>query len=193
MEVAHGTTTRGDQMGRATNKAELLDAAATDYGKLIRLIDSMPEAQQHAGFIFPVEGRREAHWVRDKNLRDVLVHLHEWHHLLLTWIETNTAGVVRPFLPEPYTWKTYGQMNQEFWSRHQQTSLSEARELVAASHARVLDLIETFSDQELFTKGYYPWAGTTHLGSYCISATSSHYEWALKKLRLHKKTSQLSG
>lgn len=29
--------------------------------------------------------------------------------------------------------------------------------------------------------------GTTNLGAYFISTTSSHYDWALKKLKAHRK------
>ncbi len=48
-------------------------------------------------------------------------------------------------------------------------------------------LIDTFSNDELFTKGVFDWTGTTTLGSYCISATASHYDWAIKKLKAHIK------
>jgi hypothetical protein len=27
----------------------------------------------------------------------------------------------KPFLPEPYDWKTYGDMNVKFWEKHQTT------------------------------------------------------------------------
>ena len=33
------------------------------------------------------EGKKEAHWQRDRNLRDVLMHLYEWHQLLLNWLK----------------------------------------------------------------------------------------------------------
>ncbi|GHS99751.1 hypothetical protein FACS189421_10780 [Bacteroidia bacterium] len=55
------------------------------------------------------------------------------------------------------------------------------------SHSEVVNLIETFSNEELFTKKYFPWTGTTNLGSYCVSATSSHYDWAMKKIKMHMK------
>ena len=41
----------------------------------------------------------------------------------------------------------------------------------------------------LFTKKYYNWMGTTDLGAYFVSTCSSHYEWAIKKIKAHcKKT-----
>ncbi|GAA4627923.1 hypothetical protein BKA21_003401 [Cellulomonas oligotrophica] len=50
------------------------------------------------------------------------------------------------------------------------------------------NLIRRYSDEELFTKRRYPWTGTTSLGDYLVSATASHYAWALKKLRLAERS-----
>ena len=36
-------------------------------------------------------GKKEAHWGRDKNVRDVLIHLYEWHQLLIKFVEHNTT------------------------------------------------------------------------------------------------------
>lgn len=91
------------------------------------------------------------------------------------------------FLPEPYNWKTYGEMNIEFWEKHQNTNFEDAAKMLKASHKAVLELLEPFSNEELFTKQAFNWTGTTTLGSYCVSALSSHYDWATKKIRAHLK------
>jgi hypothetical protein len=52
----------------------------------------------------------------------------------------------------------------------------------------MISLIEAHTDAELFTKKLYPWTGTTSLGAYLISSTSSHYDWAMKKLRQAKRS-----
>jgi len=139
-------------------------------------------------FEFPEAPGKEAHWVRDKNMRDVLVHLYEWHRLLLNWVENNMNGIATPFLPEPYNWKTYGQMNVGFWEKHQSTPYDKAKEMLLDSHDKVIVLIESFSNDELFEKKHFPWTGTTNIGAYCVSTTSSHYDWAIKKIKLHIKT-----
>jgi hypothetical protein len=161
-------------MARPTTKQELTVAANGQFDKLWKLIDSMSEQEQNGAFRFED---------RDKNLRDVLVHLYEWHQLFLHWVRSNRAGTAVPFLPEPYNWKTYPQMNVGFWQKHQQTPLTEAKEGLKASHAEVVKLIETLTDEELFAKKHFSWTGTTNVGSYAISATSSHYDWAMKKLK----------
>ncbi len=79
-------------------------------------------------------------------------------------------------------------MNQEIWEKHQATPYEEIKEKLATSHLRTIQLLQHFSDEELYTKQYYPWTATTSLAQYFQSSLASHYEWALKKLRLHKKT-----
>lgn len=175
-------------MGRPTTKAGLMIAATDNYRKLNTLIAGLTEKELTTDFDFAAdEKKKEAHWRRDRNLRDVLIHLYEWHRLLLDWVRSNQDGDEKPFIPRPYNWRTYGEMNVEFWKKHQNTSLEEAKEMVEKSHNEVLCLAETFSNEELFTKGVYKWVGGSTLGSYFISNTSSHYDWAMKKLKAHMK------
>lgn len=176
-------------MARATTKADLLESAQRKYEALIALISSMSEHVQQTNFQFEKSAsRKEAHWDRDQNLRDVIVHLYEWHQLLLNWVDRNTRGIASSFLPEPYNWKNYSKMNEVFWDKHQTTSLKDSLELFVSSHKSVINLINQFSDQELFSKSGLQWTGSSTLGSYCKSATASHYDWAIKKIKLHKKT-----
>ena len=177
-------------MGRPTSKSELLSAAAANYEEMNQFIASMTEQELSTPFAFD-DNKKEAHWKRDKNLRDVLIHLYEWHQLLLDWVLSNQKGENKPFLPKPYTWKTYGNLNEFFWKKHQNTTLEEASQMLEQSHKEVLNLAETFTNEELFTKGIYKWVGTSTLGSYFISDTSSHYNWALKKLKAHRKNCKM--
>lgn len=175
-------------MSRPTNKQDLLLAAEQGYAKLQKTIAGMSAAQLATPFDFSGQpSKKEAHWQRDKDLRDVLIHLYEWHQLLLHWVKTNLAGGSAPFLPPPYNWKTYGVMNVSFWEKHRDTPLEEAKQLLQGSHQAVLQLLEGFSNEQLFTKDVFPWVGGSVLGSYFIANTSSHYDWAIKKLRAHQK------
>lgn len=175
-------------MPRPTTKNELITAANDGWDKLWSLIDSIPDGAQSVVFDFGDDPKlKEAHWKRDKNLRDVLVHLYEWQVLLLKWVCANMDGQECSFLPTPYTWKNYGGMNMEFWHKHQDTSYDEAEMLLRSSRSRVMSLIESLTNNELFEKKHFPWTGTTCVGAYCISATSAHYEWAMKKIKTNMK------
>ena len=168
-------------MPRPTSKTELLAAADTQWQKLWKLVDGMGDAVQAAPFAFED---------RDKNLRDIFVHLYEWHRLFLRWAPANLAGEARHFLPPPYNWKTYGEMNVGFWEKHQATPDAQSRDMLRESHREVMALIEGLPEEGLFVKQYYNWTGTSSLGSYCVSVTSSHYDWAMKKMKTHIKTYQ---
>lgn len=175
-------------MSRPTTKPELIKTANEQFEKMWKLIDSMTEDKQNSIFNFGGNIGKEAHWTRDKNLRDVIVHLYEWHQLLLNWVKSNQNGETKSFLPEPYNWKTYGQMNVEFWTKHQTTSYDDSKTMLRDSHKKVLDIIDRFSNEELFVKNHLSWTGTSTLGSYCVSATASHYDWAMKKIKAHIKS-----
>ena len=175
-------------MVRPQTKENLMIAAKENFEKLNTLISKMSDKELTTPFDFSKdEKKKEAHWKRDKNLRDVLIHLYEWHQLILNWVESNQKGEEKPFIPQPYNWRTYGDMNVEFWKKHQNTSLEDATKALQKSHKDVLKLAENFTNEELFSKKVYKWVGGSTLGSYFVSATSSHYDWAIKKLKAHQK------
>lgn len=175
-------------MGRPTVKNDLLIAAQTNYEKLNEIVSAMTETELYADFDFLAdEKKKEAHWKRDKNLKDVYIHLYEWQQLLLNWVSSNMKGEEKPFLIPPYNWKTYGEMNVEFLKKHQNTPLEDAEKLFMESHEKVMELAKTFTNSELFTKNSFSWVGGSTLGSYFVSATASHYDWAIKKLKAHKR------
>lgn len=175
-------------MPRPRNKEDLLFAAEENFKKLNTLIDSLSEKEMTTLFDFSADVKKtEAHWKRDKNVRDVLVHLYEWHRLMLRFIDGNADGKTMQFLPKPYNWRTIASMNQVFWEQNQETDMEEARKLLAKSHAEVLEKIQGFSNEELFLSKAFPAVGGSVLGSYFVSATSSHYDWAIKKIKAHQK------
>ncbi len=174
-------------MGRPTIKEDLITVANENYSKLNDIIDNLTEKELSSVFDFSSNNKKEAHWGRDKNLRDILIHLYEWHSLVLSWVESNTKGIDKSFLPAPYNWKTYGDMNVEFFKKHQNTSLEQSKEMFENSHREIMELVENFSTEELFSKESFKWVGGSTLGSYFVSATASHYDWAIKKLKLHIK------
>ena len=178
-------------MPRPSTKEDLLKAAQENYTTLMDFIDSMTEKELSTPFDFSGQpSKKEAHWSRDKNVRDVLIHLYEWHKLMIQFPKNNAnvtdSKKAISILPPEYSWKTYGAMNIMFWKRNQETTLEDAKEMFAKSHADVMKLIESYSNEELFKAKYFCWTGNSSLGSFFVSNTSSHYAWALKKLKAHR-------
>lgn len=168
----------GCLMPRPTTRDGLLAASEDGLARLLGEIESIPPEQRDQEF--PFDGR-------DRTIRDVVSHLHEWHKLMLGWYEAGMRGD-KPDVPAAgFTWKTTPALNAELWAKHQNTTLPEALELLKASHGRVHSLIVRHTDEELFTKQRYAWTGTTSLGAYLVSSTSSHYDWGRKKIRRLKR------
>ena len=88
---------------------------------------------------------------------------------------------------EGYNWKTYGDMNLLFWKRNQLLSTEAALEQFVETHEKIMDVIMEMSNEELFQKNVYDWVGGSTIGSYFVSVTSSHYDWAMKKIKAHRK------
>jgi len=102
--------------------------SAASFDKLMALVGPLSPEQIEAEF---------ACEDRDRKVRDVLIHLHDWHRLLAEWVGANLAGDERPFLPDGYTWKDYAPLNVDIRDRHAETSVEHALETVQTSRARV--------------------------------------------------------
>jgi len=165
-------------MPRPTSKSELLTRSQANYEKLIDYVEALAPDEQEAAF---------KPGTLNRNIRDVLMHLHHWHLLFLDWYEIGMAGG-KPDMPaKGYTWKTMPALNQWVFEQYQSTSLAFAKTSLEESFHAVQAIIHTRKEEELFTKKKYTWTGSTSLGQYVISNTSSHYDWALKLIKRGRK------
>ena len=174
-------------MPRPRSKDELIKAINAEFGKLCKIIDKTPNEMLQKDFKSPLPSNS-----RDKNVRDVLIHLYEWQVMLQNFISNNLdfkhgkftpKATISPFLPPPYNWRTYPKLNVEIWQKHQSTSFENALTLLKTSHQSILNITQKFSNDELFNKNHFAFTGTTNLGSYVVSASCSHYVWAIKQLK----------
>ncbi|MCV6608724.1 MAG: ClbS/DfsB family four-helix bundle protein [Campylobacterales bacterium] len=166
-------------MARPKTKKELLDLSKKNFEDMLDLIKSLGKDEILHGKI-PFEDR-------DKNIRDILAHLHHWHLMFLDWYKVGMSGE-KPDIPaKGYTWKTTPDLNQNIWKKYQSSSYQEVDKLIKNSFEDLQVIITQHTDEELFEKKRYKWTGTTSLGSYLVSATSSHYDWAIKKIKKYKK------
>ena len=123
----------------------------------------------------------------NRNIRDVLAHLHYWHILLLGWYNVGMTGE-KPEMPaKGYRWNQTPALNKMINDIYKSTGLKEVRQKLNSSYDAVMQIIHKHSNEELFTKGIYKWTGSTSLGVYITANTSSHYAWAIRLIRKAKK------
>lgn len=156
-------------MPRPTNRKDLLAASVQRFAELDARVTAMPPAQREREF---------RPGTMNRNVRDVLGHVHHWQLLFLDWYAVGMAGG-EPHMPaEGYSWARTSELNRSIHARYLEVPLRTMRARLARSHEKVLAIVECHSNAELFTKKRFAWTGSTSLGAYLVSATSSHYEWA---------------
>ncbi len=164
-------------MSRPTTRTELLERMTTEFAGLLDAADEIPPERRTG----PSDYARGS-------VKDMLGHLDAWHRMFLEWERVGRTGEV-PEMPAPgHTWKTTPALNMEIHERHAGDSWEDVVASLRESHARVREVIESYADGELFEKRRYQWTGSTSVGSYAVSATTSHYDWAAKHLRKSRKT-----
>ena len=165
-------------MPRPKTKAELLDLSHKNFKILNDYVDSFSDQEKNTDF---------PKGTLNRNIRDVLAHLHHWHLMFLDWYKVGMSGE-KPNMPaKGYTWKTLPDLNKIIFEKYQDTNLETSRQLFNDSFKKIQKLIQKHTNEELFEKKRYKWTGTTSLGAYLISATSSHYDWAYKLIKKMKK------
>lgn len=164
-------------MTRPTNKTELLERMETEMRRLHETVTSMA-----------MDDRLAPAACDDWSVKDLLAHLAAWHEMFLGWEAAGSAGEM-PDMPAPgYSWSETPALNQEIWEETRDDAFTDVAKRFHSSYDAVRAVIESYDDENLFTKKRFAWTGSTSVGSYAISATSSHYEWARKLVTKYKKS-----
>ena len=159
-------------MARPTTQSELLDAMDQEYLALLAEVGRCPTQD------LEIAGACE-HW----SVKDLLAHLDAWHELILGWERVGAKGG-KPAMPAPgLTWKDTPLLNDRIWERTKADSWVEVKKRLDRSHRAVRAMVARYEPDALFTKRRFGWTGSTSVGSYAVSATSSHYDWARKLIR----------
>ncbi len=164
-------------MGRPQTKSELVCAASEEFDRLWATAATIREEDDARPGVCEV-------W----SLKDVLAHLDAWHEMFLEWEAAGARGE-KPTMPAPgFSWAETPALNEVIYQRHKADEWDDVVKHLRYSHARVLERVEAYNEDDLFTKKLYAWTGSTSVASYAISATSSHYSWATKLIRKAAKT-----
>ena len=174
-------------MANPTTKQVLLVSMADGYAKLCEQIAKMSDEEKTKTFDFSSDPKKcGVRWQYDRCLRDLLIHLHEWQVLMRVFVQNIRDGRPKDYLPDEYR-RNYHEMDKMLVEKHQDTSLEEAKRLLALTQEEMLRLTESFTEEELFTKGYYKNTYTTSMAAYFLIVTTSPYGQAVKLLKTHQK------
>jgi hypothetical protein len=166
-------------MPRPTSKTDLLIAIEKEKGALDAQLESMDDVHKIVSGIVGV-------W----SVKDVLAHLTAWQQMCLTWYRAGLRDEI-PVVPAPgFKWNQTPELNQRIYEEFRDIPLDEILSQFEASHQEILGVIQLLSNKDMFSAGRYRWTKKNTLGTYIVSATSSHYLWARKEIRKGMKAWQ---
>lgn len=152
----------------SSERARALAAKADDrLAVVLRRADAAPAKVLDVAY----EGRK---------VGDVLAHLYAWQVTFDSWVAQERAGSVPAFPAEGYTWSDLKSLNDAFYQAHRERPYEAVRSMLLTSHASMLRLLDTFTEEELTDEARYPWLGGQSLGDVADECLGEHYEWALR-------------
>ena len=163
-------------MARPMNKEQLISFAQNEYTKLMDLISKLNEKQRDSEYIFD-----------NRTTKDIVAHLYAWQLLELNWYKEGMKGN-KPDIPaKGYTFKDSPALNEKLYQEYKNIKWKELFDKFKISHNSLLKIIESHTNDELYTKKKYIWTGSTDMAVYFRSALSSHYVWAQGLIKKHFK------
>jgi len=157
-------------MSRFDSKEALLADAATARLKLAGLLADLPDA---AKLVEVTDGM---------TVKDFIAHRAEWGRMMLDWYGEAKAGGTPAVPARAHTWSQLPELNAEIHDRFSDARLADVERDFASVHDELFEVMEACSDDELFTKRYYSFTGTSDLATYFTSATGGHYRSAYRHI-----------
>ena len=133
-------------------KIELIQQSQDNYRELNELIDSFPNEEQISEF---------PKGTMNRNIRDVIAHLHQWHLMFIDWYRVGMKGL-KPNMPaKGFSWKDTKELNKKIWRDYQHYELENIRDNLNDSYLELQKIIDKHTDKELFEKRRYNWTGSS--------------------------------
>jgi hypothetical protein len=156
----------------AKNKKELLEAIETEYRLLKKCIEGLDAGELETPGV-----------CHEWSAKDVMAHLVEWKKMFLGWYEEGLRGG-NPLTPaEDLKWTETPALNDRIYRKWKDVSLEVILAEFEATHAQMLELTRSISQEKLFRKQLYPWLRVWPLSRWIAAQTSSHYRWARTRIR----------
>lgn len=159
-------------VGRPTSRTELLTAAEREFTRLWDAVEAVPPSDREAPGVCD-----------DWSVKDILAHLDAWHRLWLRWERAGVRGEPTAMPAEGFTWSQTPALNEQLRADTAGEPWDSVCDQLRDSRARIVAVLSGYADEDLFAKKRYRWTGSTSVGSYAVSATSSHYAWASGLIR----------
>lgn len=158
-------------MSKFTSKQQFLDEVVKERSKLEELLAQIPEEDK---LVEVTDGM---------SVKDLLAHRTEWGRMMIRWLHEAREGKTPAVPTEKYKWNQLKDLNAEIYERFEATPLDRIEDEFESVHDRLYELAASTNEDELFSKKYYTFTGSSDLVTYMNSATASHYRSARRHIQ----------
>lgn len=159
-------------MDEPKSKAQVLDAIRTAHADMMRLVAGLSESERTAPVL-------EDGW----SVKDYLAHIAAWEKMTIGWIEASLRGehVVR-YAPG-YTYsndeeaeRAMNRLNDHIREENRDRAWEDVLADFRATHPRILQTVETLSEEDMFDPDRFAWRQGTPLIGLINGNTYGHYQ-----------------
>jgi hypothetical protein len=158
-------------VSRFQSKDELVIDIAKERVRLDELLAEIPAE------------RKTEEVVDGLSVKDLLAHRTEWSRMMIRWYTKARAGGTPAVPTEQFKWNQLKELNANIQVRFADVPLDEIEQNFGAVQDDLDALVAGMTEEELFTKKYYAFTGSSDLATYVNSATASHYRSAARLIR----------
>jgi hypothetical protein len=158
-------------MPKPTTREELVNEIMSERAKLEALLKTIPPD------VFASK-KVAGEWTA----KDVISHVISWEQMVILWVTSGYAGKTIPVPAEGFKWSDLPALNDKIYREHKNEPVDEVMDKFQKSYKQIMNLLNSISEQDLFTPGLHKWQNKNMLAAYFKSSTSSHYLWARKEI-----------
>lgn len=162
-------------MPAAQSKSDLLDTTNVEFNKLRAIIAHVEDNQATV--------KDED----DTSIKDVVAHRAHWVELYLGWYRDGQANRDVYFPARGYKWNQLKAYNRELRNAQSDLSWPDVIALLDSAHQKLLDLITSMRDAELYGAPMKGAQNDWTAGRWAEASGSSHYRSAAKYIRKRLK------
>jgi hypothetical protein len=168
-------------MNRPATKAQLLEGIRVERQRLEDSLAGLAPADM-------VRSPRPGAW----SVKDILAHVSAWEDIFMGWYEAGLKGgkVGKPDFSQA---GVLAEVNRQIYEANKDRSLKDVLAGFKNSYERILALVASIPEEDIFTRGKFAWTGTQKLVSYITSNTSSHYPMHLRMIETLKRKFGISN
>ena len=156
----------------ASNKDELLSLTEKEFSKLDALVSEVSENTALA--LHPKDAI---------SIKDTVVHRAHWVDLFFSWYRDGKAGKEVQTPAPGYKWNQLKEYNAKLREETRDVSWDDAKLHLAKSHKKLMRLLKSLDDAELYGPKQFDWLNNWTLGRWAEASGPSHYRSAVKYIR----------